>query len=183
MVKTSKILSGLAALAMIGFSGSASAQGVGTTEFDVSATLVNALSINCGAGVLSFGSINRLSTYAGTTDTVTIAATTGAEAVTTSPDLLVSGGGVLECTVSGMTDNTATEIVVDGVGDTDVPVTLTGVGGQTLEAELDAVFTGGTTDYIRIGGVLTMKPAGSDPANEAGADTYTVADIALLITD
>jgi len=187
MVKTSKILSGIAALAMLGFSGSAFAQAQGSDTFTTSATLYDALVVDCGAGSLNFGGISRPSNYVGA-GTVTIDAENLALPETSSGLMLSGNGGSLTCTVTGLDDSGATvEVLTDlNAGSTNVPVTLTGETDtdQTLLAALNVVFDDGLAGEgtVYIGGVLTLKDAGVD-TGDASAQVYTSEAVTLLVTD
>lgn len=149
-----------------------------TDTFSATATLEQGLSVDCAGANVDFGSIAVPSGYAGG-DTVTVAAATG-EVATTSGNLVVTGGAVLTCSVTGATN--ASAALSDGVStfttDTLAGVVLTdSISNDTMSADitLSKVGTIGAED-LYIGGALTV-PAG----NAFG--TYTSDPITLTVSE
>ncbi|UZJ45088.1 DUF4402 domain-containing protein [Marinimicrobium sp. C6131] len=149
-----------------------------TDTFTATAALEEGLSVDCASGNVDFGTIAVPSGYAGG-DTVTVAAATG-ETAATAGNLVVTGGSVLTCSVTGAT--TATAALSDGSAtfttDTLAGVTLTESGSSdTMLADITlSKATGIAAEDIYIGGSLTV------PQNNTFG-TYTSDTITLTVTE
>lgn len=149
-----------------------------TDTFTATATLQEGLSVDCAGGNVDFGTIAVPSGYAGG-DTVTVAAATTATASTTG-NLVVSGGSVLTCGVTGATS--AAAALSNGVAtfttDTLANVVLTdSVSSNTMSADITLSKTGTIgAENLFIGGALTV-PSG----NAFG--TYTSDPITLTVSE
>ena len=149
-----------------------------TDTFTATATLEEGLSVNCGGGNVDFGTVAVPSGYAGG-DTVTVAAATTATASTTG-NLVVTGGSVLTCSVTGATGATA---VLSGGTATFTTDTLTGVtltesgSSDTMLADITlSKATGIAAEDIYIGGTLTVPQGNTFGIYTSDPITLTVSE-------
>lgn len=175
MMKTTKLSAMFLASGLMLTAGHALAVDA-TDTFSATATLEEGLSVDCSGADVSFGTIAVPSGYAGG-DTVTVAAATGETAATTG-NLVVSGGAVLACSVTGATS--ASAALSDGTAtfttDTLAGVTLTdGTDTMLADITLSKVGTIGA-ESIYIGGELTVPAGNAFGVYTSGTITLTVSE-------
>ena len=167
----------------------AGAQAQGNAIFTLSATIQTAVGVDCGSGVLNFGTISHPLTYAAP-GTVTLAAAAGAVPASTDIRVVLSGGSVLSCNITGLDATGAPTASVAFSGGNGTPtaggitgvefrglttvtdvmlVTLTGVFVPSVTASLGVVYIGGTI-ALKVGSATT-------------AQSYASAPITITITD
>jgi hypothetical protein len=152
-----------------------------TATFDATATTQAALSVTCGTN-LRFGTIAVEPSNAQAT--ITVAASTGAEATSSStPDAYpaASDSGPGECAVTNETGSDATASLSAATG-TFAGTTLSGVslsdgGVDTLSADIELSKASAiTNETLFIGGTLTIPAAHTAFATYTGTITITVTD-------
>ncbi len=169
-----------AAVAAVAMGSQSAMAATGADTFTVSATLADSLIVDCGSGVLNFGTIGRGTSYVAGSDTVVVNSATEGSATTSSTALVLSGtSGRLTCTVSGLAES-STSISDDVGGD---PVTLIGSGtaaGDDLVVTLETTVTEPASNAanLYIGGSLTMEDASA-----AVAGPYTSAPVTVTVTE
>lgn len=175
MMKTTKLSAMFLASGLILTAGHALAVDA-TDTFSATATLEEGLSVNCSGADVSFGTIAVPSGYTGG-DTVTVTAATG-ETASTAGNLVITGGSVLACSVTGATSASAALSGDTGAFTTDTlaGVTLTD-GTDTMLANLilSKVGTIGAED-IYIGGELTVPEGNAFGVYTSGTITLTVSE-------
>ena len=172
-----------AAVAAVAMGSQSAMAASGSDTFTASATLADALIVDCGAGVLNFGTIGRGTTYTAGTDTVVVDSATAGSATTTSTALVLSGtSGRLACTVSGLALDSDT-ITPTFEGLTDNEVTLAGADGAegddlvvTLTTSVTTPASNAATLYI--GGTLAMEDASA-----AVAGVYTSSPVTVTVVE
>ncbi|HEV7991130.1 MAG TPA: hypothetical protein VGP25_04850 [Gemmatimonadaceae bacterium] len=165
------------------------AQAQGTAIFTLSATIQTAVGVDCGAGVLNFGTISHPLTYAAP-GTVTLAASAGAMPASSDGRVVLSGGSVLHCAITGLdaTGAPTATVAFSGAGGTPTGGGLTGVQFRGLTTVTDvmlvnlaAVFVPSATASIGdvyVGGTITLKVGSA-----TSAQVYASAPITMTITD
>jgi hypothetical protein len=167
----------------------AQAQAQGNAVFTLSATIQTAVGVDCGAGVLNFGTISHPLTYAAP-GTVTLAASAGAMPASSDVRVVLSGGSVLHCVITGLdaTGAPTATVAFSGAGGTPTAggltgvqfrgvttvtdimlVTLVGVFVPSVTASLGDVYVGGTI-VLNVGSATT-------------AQVYASAPITITVTD
>ncbi len=149
-----------------------------TDTFNATATLEEGLSVDCAKGNVDFGTIAVPSGYTGGAN-VTVAAATGETAATTG-NLVISGGSVLTCAVTGATS--ATAVLSDGTAtfatDRLQAVTLTDpVSTNTMSADIILSKTSAiSSENIYIGGDLTVNSGNAFGTYVSETITLTVSE-------